>query len=293
MTEQPTSPLEEARQLVADLRQQVAEELKAKLDSLEAVLAKLNVTPASGASGESALEAKLQQFAEEAAHFNSVMVHEIRKPMTSIRGYSDMLHKPGLIGPLNDMQTQFVGVIRNNIINMEGLVSDISDINKLTYGKMRLDAKMTTFGQIMMEVQKQSEALNADFGHTLTFEVPQGLPILTVDTKQLVKVIMHLIRNAIQYTPKAGQITLKAERFEGNQLRVTITDSGIGIKPEDIKRLGEPFFRSDQELVTTTKGYGLGIPVSKGFLKLMGTELNVESALGQGTTMSFVLTGMG
>jgi len=292
MTEQPISSLEQARALVAELRQRKeplpAEELNAKLQSLDLLLAQSS----DGHAKLTDLEQKLLHLTEDAAHFNSVMVHEIRKPMTSIRGYSDMLHKPGLIGPLNEMQQQFVTVIRNNIINMEGLVSDISDINKLTYGKIRLDPKMTTFGQIMMEVQKQAEAQNADFGHTLNFEVPQGLPILTVDTKQLVKIIGHLMRNAIQYTPKTGTISLKAERLDGGKLQITIKDTGIGMSDAEIAKLGEPFFRSDNELVTTTKGYGLGIPVSKGFLKLMDSELKVSSTPNEGTTVSFVLQGM-
>jgi signal transduction histidine kinase len=239
-----------------------------------------------------ALRAHLAAVMDQNASFTSLMVHEIRKPMTSIRGYSDMLAKPGLIGPLNDMQTQFVGIIRNNIINMEGLVSNISDLNKLMSGRMQLENKMTTFGQVVMDVQKQFDALAQELGNTLTYEVPQGLPILIADAKQLAKVIGHLVRNAVHYTPKGGQIILRAAKTEDEKLRVSIIDTGIGMKPEELARLGEPFFRADDPLVTGFKGYGLGVPVSARFLELMNSKLTFQSEFGKGTTASFVLESM-
>src|SRR5438270_159340 len=125
--------LQQAQQLVADLQKQVgtldSSDLKSKLAELDNMLR----TAASHGEGEDAeaLREKLNATVDSTASFNSLMVHEIRKPMTSIRGYADMLAKPGMIGPMNDMQQQFIDTIRNNVIRMEGLVSDISDISKL------------------------------------------------------------------------------------------------------------------------------------------------------------------
>jgi signal transduction histidine kinase len=241
-----------------------------------------------------AARAALEDFITANASFTSLMVHEIRKPMTSIRGYSDMLAKPGLIGPLNDMQQQFVDTIRTNIIRMEGLVTDISDINKLKSGRMKLDSKMTAFSQVMLEVQKLAEPLITEYGHTVVYEVPQGLPFLTTDAKQLAKVTFALLKNAIQYTPKGTTepITLRAEKTEDGRLRVSITDPGIGMKPEEMARLGEAFYRADHELVTQTKGYGLGIPVAMGFLQLMDSQLEYTSEPGKGSTFGYTLKGM-
>ncbi len=191
------------------------------------------------------------------------------------------------------MQQQFIEVIRTNILSMEALVANISDLNKLSFGRLRLDAKMTTFDQVMMEVKKQAEPLIQQFGHTVTYNVPQGLPILVVDRPQVAKIISHLLRNALQYTPKGGQITVNAERQDGNQLSVKVVDNGIGMSPEEIAHLGDPFYRADHELVTAQKGYGLGIPVSIGLLTLMGSKLTYQSQPDQGSTFSFVLAGMG
>ncbi len=294
-TSSPNSPLHEAQQLVAELREQAgsldANDLKSRLAKLDDLLQNA-ARRGEGAEAES-LRQRLNAGADQAASFNSMMVHEIRKPMTSIRGYTDMLAKPGMIGPMNEMQQQFIDTIRNNIIRMEGLVSDISDINKLNSGRLKLDSKMTTFGQVMMDVQKQVEPLIAEYQQNITWDVPQGLPILNADAKQLGKVVANLVRNAIQYTPKGGTVTVRAERREGNVLYVLVTDTGIGMKEEEIARLGEPFYRADHELVTSQKGYGLGIPIAMGLLALMGSKLAVESIYGQGSKFSFTLVGIG
>src|SRR5258707_327380 len=234
-----TGPLQQAQQLLAEL-QQVAPsdpaELKSKLAAVDALL-KQAVAYGEGADA-TALRTELNETIDRNASFTSMMVHEIRKPMTSIRGYADMLSKPDLIGPMNEQQQQFIDIIRTNTIRMEGLVTDISDMGKLTANRIKLDSKMTTSGQIFMEVQKMGESFIAETGQTVTWDVPQGLPLLNVDSKQLAKVVWNLVKNAIQYTPKGGTITVKAERLDGNVLHILVTDSGIGMKPEEIARLG-------------------------------------------------------
>ncbi|MCC7205818.1 MAG: HAMP domain-containing histidine kinase [Anaerolineae bacterium] len=294
MSEQPTSPLQQARLAVQKLREAATVDpvaLKTELAAIEALLQQAAARGEGENTGE--LRARLESTVEQFARLNSLMVHEIRKPMTSIRGYSDMLAKPGMVGTLNEMQQNFMDVIRKNVIGMEGLVTNISDLNKIVAGRMRLDPKMTTFGQVLMEAQKTVEPLVAEHHHTMTYDVPQGMPILNVDTAALVKVLGQVLRNAIMYTPTGGAVTLKAERLEGNRMRVTVRDTGVGMKAEDIKRLGEPFFRGDHELVTSQKGYGLGIPVAMGFLKMMDSEFKLESVPDQGTVVSFEIVGMG
>jgi len=136
--------------------------------------------------------------------------------------------------------------------------------------------------------------LLTEYGHALTVEIAPELPALNADPRQLVKVIVLLLRNAIFYTPKGtGQLVLKATTTEkAGEVRISIRDNGIGMRAEDVARLGELFFRADHELVTNTKGYGLGIPVVKGLLALMESRLEVESAPEQGSTFSFRLQGI-
>ncbi|MFN7210989.1 MAG: sensor histidine kinase, partial [Aggregatilineales bacterium] len=154
--------------------------------------------------------------------------------------------------------------------------------------------KMLSFESLREEIESAVAGLLSEYGHTLSIEIAPDLPALNADPKQLSKVIVLLLRNAIFYTPKGtGQLLLKAEPTDkAGELRVSVRDNGIGMRPEDVARLGELFFRADHELVTNTKGYGLGIAVVKGLLALMDSQLEVQSAPAQGSTFSFRLQGI-
>ncbi|PJF34521.1 MAG: hypothetical protein CUN49_15255 [Candidatus Thermofonsia Clade 1 bacterium] len=279
MTDHLENPLAAARQALAELRTQLSEAQQG-LERLNALLEQA--------------EAQRAAQADQHVKFISTIVHELRKPMTSIRGYADMLAKPNMVGTLNPMQQNFVETIRNNIIRMDWLLSDLSDINKLSASRLRLERKMITFAALREEIEAAVSGLLAEYGHTLTVEIAPELPALNTDPKQLTKIVVLLLRNAIFYTPKGtGQLLLKAEATERpGELRISVRDNGIGMRPEDVARLGELFFRADHELVTNTKGYGLGIPVVKGLLALMESQLEVESAPEQGSTFSFRLQGI-
>jgi signal transduction histidine kinase len=281
MTDHADDPLAAARQLLAELRAQTTEVAhQPTLERLDDLLQ----------------QAEAQRAAQTDQHvtFISTIVHELRKPMTSIRGYADMLAKPNMIGTLNPMQQNFVETIRNNVVRMDWLLSDLSDINKLSANRLRLERKMLTFESLRSEIEAAVAGLLTEYGHTLTVEIAPELPALNADPRQLVKVIVLLLRNAIFYTPKGtGQLTLRATTTENvGEVRISVCDNGIGMRAEDVARLGELFFRADHELVTNTKGYGLGIPVVKGLLALMESQLEVESVPDQGSTFSFRLQGI-
>jgi cell cycle sensor histidine kinase DivJ len=238
-----------------------------------------------------ALRQRLDDMVTENSEFISFMVHEIRKPMTSIRGYSDMLVKK-VMGELNDMQDQFVNTIRNNVISMEGLVTDISDLSKMRSGRIQPNAKMDMFKNINMAVEKEVKDRAEARGVTLNFEIPQGLPLLNLDSTRVEQAMVKLLDNAIKYTQEGdGQVTVRAEG-DGSTLRIIISDNGVGISEQDQARLGELFFRGDNELVTATKGYGMGIPIALECMKMVGGTLEWESTSGEGTTFTITLPAM-
>lgn len=278
---------EAARALLDEIKAKAGDELAADLDRLGELIA-----AAGDPEGEAAaLREQLQAVVAENAKFVSVLVHEIRVPMTSIRGYNDMLAK-NVVGELNEMQQQFVEVIRTNVIRMERLVADISDMSKLRSGRIRLEPKMDMYKNIALEVEKATQELAAEHGHTLTFETPQGLPLLNVDSPRLAQVLTKLVVNALQYTPDGGQVTVRAERGEGT-LKVSVQDNGIGMSEEEQTHIGELFWRGESEHVRSFKGHGLGLPIAIGLLKLMGGELFYTSAPGQGSTFGFTIPAMG
>ena len=262
-------------QAIQELLGQAAEEAKAR----EAEIAAKAVPP------------DMETFLKEQAGFFGHAIHELRTPMTSIRGYGDMLGS-GAMGALNDMQKQFVDTIRINSRRMESLLVDVSDMNKLRAGTLRSNSKMDMFKNIAMMVEKSARPVAESLNKTLTLDVPQGLPLLNLDGELLAKAIFKLVENGLRYSNEDGTVTVAASG-EGSDLIIKVIDNGIGMTSEDLARLGEVYFRSENELVRSFKGSGLGVPVAYGLIKLLGGTVSVVSEAEKGTTFTVRIPGMG
>lgn len=222
--------------------------------------------------------------------FMSFMVHEIRKPMTSIRGYSDMLDKQ-VMGELNEMQANFVSTIRKNVISMEKLVADISDLTKMRVGRLQPEPKMDMAKNILMAVEKETREFAEEQKVELVFNVPDGLPLLNLDSARVTQALIKLIENALKYTPEGGTVTVTAAPQEGG-LEVVVEDTGVGMTQEELDRLGELFFRGDDEIVTNSKGYGMGIPIVMECMKMVEGRFFYESEKGKGSKFGIFLPAM-
>lgn len=287
--------LEQAQSLLEELLQAaragtiVPVRLPGQLESIQQALVK--------AKEEQQAEQKKQQlpedmesFLKEQAYFIGHAIHELRTPMTSIRGYSDMLGNAAM-GTLTDMQKQFVDTIRTNAKRMESLMTDVADMNKLRAGTLRANLKMDMFKNIAMMVEKQTQPIAEQLNRKLTFDIPQGLPILNTDGELLAKALTKLVDNALRYQQENGEVTVSASA-EGNKLIVKVQDNGIGMAPEEIAQLGTIYFRSEDELVRSYKGSGLGISVAYGIIRLLDGMIEVQSEKGKGTTFTVTITGM-
>jgi signal transduction histidine kinase len=229
---------------------------------------------------------------EANAKFISHAVHELRTPMTSIRGYADMLGNPAL-GSLTDMQKQFVETIRANARRMDGLLTDVSTISKLQGGTLRMTAKMDMFKNIAMMVERDMQPLAEQLSRKLVFDLPSGLPLLETDGELLSKALNKLVENGLRYTDRTDGQVMVSGSADGSTLVITVRDNGFGIAPEDFARLGEVYFRSDDERVREYKGSGLGIPIAYGIIRLLGGTIDAQTAVGEGTTFTIRLKGMG
>lgn len=235
-----------------------------------------------------AIPEDMEGYMEDEAYFVGHAVHELRTPMTSIRGYSDML---GQMGELNDMQKQFLDVIKTNSRRMESLLKDVSFINKIRKNTLQLTAKMDMFKNISMRLEKDMQKLADEYKKELVFDIADGLPLLNIDSELLVAALERFIENAIRYTKEDGKVIVRG-LADGSTLVIEIEDNGIGMNDEDKARLGEIYFRSDDDHVREFKGSGLGIPVAYGLLDAINATYEFESTFGEGTKVSVRVPGM-
>lgn len=288
MNDAQTNALDQAQQALRTIQERAGEDLKPALEDLARLLEAAQQKNAG--DDVQALRQQIDELIQANANLISVMVHEVRIPMTSIKGYSDMLAK-NVVGELNDMQAQFVDTIRSNVTRMEHLVTDISDISKIQAGRLRLESKMDMYKNIAMRVEKETADLAAEHEHTLTFDTPSGLPLLNLDGMRLAQALAKLVTNALLYTPNGGEIIVRASDVSGS-LRVEVIDPGVGMTAEEQAHVGELFWRADNEHVRSMKGHGLGLPIVIGLIKLMGGEFFFESEAGKGSTFGIVVPGM-
>ena len=221
------------------------------------------------------------------SEFGSMIAHDLRLPITSMRGYADMLLKEA-VAPLTDMQRQFLSIIHANTYYLETLTYNLSDIVKIDHGRMPLNPVAASLKDAIDEVLDKLGPKIAEKEQTLELDLPT-LPDVTADKARLAQVVRTLLENAHLYTPSAGKITVTAREQDGF-VRLSVADTGIGISPEDQReRLFDKFFRADHAMVQEHRGGGNNLYVAKRLVELMGGEMAAESEPDKGSTFWFTL----
>lgn len=226
--------------------------------------------------------------------FVSFLAHELKNPMTSIKGYTDLIAAKA-VGPITDPQANFLNVIRNNIDRMNTLISDLNDHSKIEAGRMRFDYKSLRLTEVMDEVLRSTKSQIENKNQHLVINIPADLPNIWVDKIRLFQVLLNLVSNANKYTENDGEIIVEAEtspnRWEINGapkvVHITVKDSGIGISPEDQKKIFQKFFRSDDPKTREAPGTGLGLNITRSLVELQGGKIWFESEFRKGTTFHF------
>jgi signal transduction histidine kinase len=225
----------------------------------------------------------LDQYKDE---FLSVISHELRTPLNFIMGFASLLDDEAG-GALNDRQHEFVDKILNGADRMLILVNDLLDVAKIKAGRLDLAPVPTPYQPLVDEVLATMKPLADDRGLTLTKDVAiDVLPCL--DATRVIQVLTNLVNNAIKFTPPGGVVSVKAHLSDG-ELVTQVTDSGVGIAPDDIPKLFERFRQLDMSSTRAAGGTGLGLAISKALVEGHGGQIGVLSELGRGSTFWFSL----
>ena len=231
------------------------------------------------------LYAALQEANDAKSEFVRTVSHELKIPMTSIKGYTDLLK---MVGPLNAQQEQFVATIHTNVERMSLLVSDLSDISRIEMGRLQVDLRPLDLRALLPEALGSLRGEIEGQQQTLLLQLPADLPQVGCDEARLVQIISNLVSNAHKYSPPGTTITLSAQAEPGC-VRVSVADQGYGISSADQARLFTQFFRSEEPQIREQTGWGLGLHITRRLIELMGGEISVQSEPGRGSTFSFTV----
>ena len=236
---------------------------------------------------ERELTESLRELDRIKSDFVATVSHELRTPLTNIIGTTEMLAE-GDFGELNAQQQRTVEVLDRNSHRLLDLVRDLLDLNQIESGGLGLQRRATDLGDLFERVQSQVVSLAANKRIVLRFEAAGELGSVVVDSRQVERALLNLVTNAIKFTPAEGSVTVRAERT-GDRMQFVVADTGIGIPEHEQQHLFTRFFRSSIATENAIPGTGLGLVIVKHIVEGHGGTIDIDSAVGKGTTVTVSL----
>ncbi len=229
--------------------------------------------------------------AEEAnqskSEFLANMSHELRTPLNAINGFSDIMQKE-MFGPLGDPRyTEYVNDILFSGQHLLSLINDILDMSKIEAGKMNLHPEHVDMDSLIQQVIRIVRGRAESNGQKLIYD-PENLPEIEADPRAVKQILLNLITNAIKFTPEGGVVSIQVT-VKSAGLIIEVSDTGIGISEDDLRRLAKPFEQVESQHNRQKEGTGLGLALSKSLVELHGGNFKIESTLGEGTAVIFTL----
>lgn len=212
--------------------------------------------------------------------------HELRTPLTSIRGFIE----PLIDGTVSDRETsmKYHRIIRNETLRLERLINDLLDLSRLQSGKAYLDIQKVNIVELITNISNKFQPIFSSKKIEFKFEPPDSTLFILADGDRIEQLMTIFIDNAIKFTPVGGHIEIDLAE-EGNIVRISIKDTGIGIPKEDIPYIWERFYKVDKSRTSKSSGTGLGLSIAKNIIELHKQKISVESIPGSGTTFEFTM----
>jgi len=227
--------------------------------------------------------------------FLATMSHELRTPLNSIIGFTGIILQ-GLAGPLNPEQAKQLGMVQDSARHLLALINDVLDISKIEAGELTVSCEPFDLRASITKVAGIVKLLAEKKDLALRVELAPGVGQAVSDSRRVEQILLNLLNNAIKFTER-GEVVLSATceqdgaRLTNHESRITfrVADTGMGIKPEDLATLFQPFRQIDSGLARNHEGTGLGLAICRRLADLMGGEIHAESEWGKGSTFSFTL----
>jgi len=222
------------------------------------------------------------------------MSHELRTPLNAIIGFSEVLAEQ-MFGEVNDKQMEYLKDIHSSGQHLLELINDVLDLSKIEAGKMELDLSCFDLGLLLEHSTTLVRERAQRHGLALELEVGDGLTEWVADARKVKQIVVNLLSNAVKFTPNGGRVSVRARHLNGVDGRggvwaeVSVSDTGVGIAPEDQALVFEEFRQAGGDVLRKAEGTGLGLALVKRFVELHGGEVSLDSAPGRGSTFRFTL----
>jgi signal transduction histidine kinase/putative methionine-R-sulfoxide reductase with GAF domain len=230
------------------------------------------------------------------SEFVSFVSHELKTPMTSIKGFTDLLAAQ-VVGPVNEAQSNFLSTIRSNVDRMATLVSDLADVSRIEAGRLQLDFNAVSLQEVVGEVVRSFRSQVESKEQNLILELPEDLPNAWGDRNRLIQILTNFFSNAHKYSPAGGKIHLTVSAVKNQWdpggalqvLHISVQDAGFGISEEDCEKIFQKFFRSEDQKIRDSAGTGLGLSITKTLVEMQGGKIWFDSQYRKGTTFHFTV----
>ena len=225
------------------------------------------------------------------SEFLANMSHELRTPLNGIIGFTEFLidEKPG---PLLPKQKEYLGDVLNSARHLLQLINDVLDLAKVEAGKMELHPEIFSVRKAVEEVTAVINGIAHKKHIVVGIEVNDGLDVVTLDQHKFKQVLYNLLSNAVKFSDEGGKVEIHMRRLDPHWLEMQVSDSGIGIKAGDIKRLFTEFEQLDSGTARRFEGTGLGLALTKKIVEFQGGRIDVQSELGKGSVFTVILPVM-
>ncbi len=230
---------------------------------------------------------KLQELDRLKSAFVSIASHELRTPMTSIKGYVENMLE-GLTGILSEKQAHYLGRVKHNVERLTRLINQLLDLSRLDARVLELVLEPLSVHEVVTEVIDSFRPLAQEKSLTLTERHAGELPPILADRDKLNQILTNLIQNAVKFTPTGGEVLVESQVRKDGLVQTCVSDTGCGIPPHELDKVFERFFRGESA-PAEARGTGLGLTITKSLIEMHGGRIWVESVIGKGSRFFFTM----